>query len=199
MKAEELLSQYLDAARHETKRRELSERDAKIAEYRSPQSTNNNEQHMQASSMSTAELEVTGGESDVQQPRAQRSSFLPINNYSTTSGKRKKQLRRKSSMAILHSLQENLHENIHRLAHLGGDRDKKMGTSVDRESEYVARLPPRINGGLLTNPLCRIENQEDVVEEDVQELFEVTEVIAIVVIKTLTFREVLLERVKLRA
>jgi hypothetical protein len=52
---------------------------------------------------------------------------------------------------------------------------------------------------LLTNPLCRIENQEDVVEEDVQELFEVTEVIAIVIIKTLTFREVLLERVKLRA
>ena len=171
MKAEELLAQYLDAARYETKRRELSERDAKIAKY--PSQHGSSEQHTPESSMSMEEFEVTGGESDLQQLQAQRSSFVPINNYSATSGKKKKHPRKTSSMAILHSLQENLHENIHRLAHLGGDRDKKMGTSVDRESEYVARLPPRINGGLLTNPLCRIENQEDLVEEDVQELFKV--------------------------
>ena len=40
--------------------------------------------------------------------------------------------------------------------------------SAERDADYESTLPPRVNGSFLARPLCRIENQEDIVEEDLQ-------------------------------
>jgi hypothetical protein len=168
IKAEELLTQYLDAGCEKRRHDSSLRRDANCRQ----RETSINEQ-LAPSAM--CDVNVSNGERDVQ--HSAKRSFVPFDNYNMATGKRKWAKRRASMGNILHSLQENLHENINRLAHLGVDRDTKMRTSIslDGESKYMDRLPPRVNGGLLTNPLCRMKNQEDFVEEDIQEQFKAQE------------------------
>jgi hypothetical protein len=53
---------------------------------------------------------------------------------------------------------------------LGNISEDKMlaRQSAELHASYESTLPPRMNGAYLTRPLCRITNQEDVVEEDMQ-------------------------------
>ncbi len=172
MRAEELVTKYLDAGR-EQRRNESSRRDANTVKYSRQQETSSNEAAPSATCL--PDVNVSNGQRDVQ--HSAKRAFVPFDNYNMATAERKSLKRRSSMGDMLHSLQENLHENINRLAHLGVDRDTKMRPSIslDGESEYVARLPPRVNGGLLTNPLCRMKNQEDFVEDDIQEQFKAQE------------------------
>ena len=66
---------------------------------------------------------------------------------------------------MFNSIQENMHENFHRLARLGDDKERK-DADEGQDGDYEAGLPPRKHGATLTTPLCRVENQWDTVEED---------------------------------
>ena len=49
-----------------------------------------------------------------------------------------------------------------------GEENEGPCKSAERDADYESTLPPRVNGSFLARPLCRIENQEDIVEEDLQ-------------------------------
>lgn len=53
---------------------------------------------------------------------------------------------------------------------LGNSSEERVHArkSAEIHANYESALPLRMNGAFLSRPLCRIENQEDVVQEDMQ-------------------------------
>lgn len=48
------------------------------------------------------------------------------------------------------------------------EKDDSFRRNAQTDADYESTLPARVHGAFLSRPLCRIENQEDVMEEDLQ-------------------------------